>query len=71
MGIRDRDYMKRPSDGDGYDDSRPSSRPKSKAEEIAEQILKKYSRLFVYCGIGLVILIVAALIVTKFSAGGH
>ena len=67
MGIRDRDYMKRPSDDDGYSDLSSDS----KAEEIAQKILKKYSKLILYCGIGLGILVVVALIIAEFSGGGH
>ena len=65
MGIRDRDYMKRPSDG-GDDSS-----PESKAEEFAQRVLAK-SRKFILIGaIVLAILIVIALIMSRFSSGGH
>jgi hypothetical protein len=66
MGIRDRDYMKRRSDD--YDGGSSSG---SKAEEIAERFLSKFPRLFLYCGIGLVILILIAFVVLKFSGTGH
>jgi hypothetical protein len=65
MGIRDRDYMKRRSDDD---DGGSSSG--SKAEEIAERLLRKFPRLLLYCGIGLVILILIAFVVLKLS-GNH
>jgi len=55
--------MKRPSDDDGS--AGPSD---SRAEELAQKFLKKFPRFFIYCGIGLVVLIVVALIVLKFSA---
>ena len=67
MSIRDRDYMKRPSDDDGSDGSSTESR----AEEFAQRILKKYSRLFICGGIALALLIVAALIIVSFSHGPH
>ena len=66
MGIRDRDYMKRRSDDD-YD----GSSTESKAEEIAQRLLNKSPRLFLYCGIGFVILIVIALIILKVSGTSH
>ena len=76
MGIRDRDYMKRPSDGDGqyrggheYDaDDLPEY---SKAEQIAQMILTKYRKFFLVGGILLVVLIVGTLIVARFFGGSH
>jgi hypothetical protein len=62
MGMRDRDYMKRPSDDDG------ASGSDSKAEEFAQRFLRKYPRFFLYCGIGLGVLIVIALVVAKFNS---
>jgi hypothetical protein len=67
MGIRNRDYMKRPSDDDGQSGS-PSD---SKAEELARRFFQKYPRFFLYFGIGLGILIVIALVVAKFSGTSH
>jgi len=63
MGIRDRDYMKRPSDGNGP--RGPSL--DSKAEEIASRFLQKHPRFFLYVGIGLAALIVIAFIVDRLS----
>jgi hypothetical protein len=63
MGIRDRDYMRRPPDDDGQSGSLSDS----KAEEFAQRILKKYSRLFLYVGIAIGVLLVIAFIVAKFS----
>jgi hypothetical protein len=63
MGIRDRDYMKRPSD----DDDGSSS----KAEEMAQKLLNKFPRFLMYCGIGFVVLIVIALVALKFHAVSH
>jgi hypothetical protein len=67
MGIRGRDYMKRPSDDDGQGGS-PSD---SKAEEFARRFLQKYPRFFLYVCIGLGILILIAVVLTKFSGAGH
>jgi hypothetical protein len=64
MGIRDRDYMKRPSDDDD-----PS--PESKAEEFAERVLARSRKAILICGIVLGLIIVVALILSKFSGGGH
>jgi len=59
--------MKRPSDGD---DERSSS-PESRAEEMAERILARSRKLILIGGIALAILIIIALIISKFSSGGH
>ena len=67
MGIRDRDYMKRPSD----DDDERSSSPESKAEEFAQRILARSRKLILIGGIALGILIVIALIMSRFSGAGH
>jgi hypothetical protein len=64
MGIRDRDYMKRPSD----DDDERNSSLESRAEEMAQRILVRSRKAILIVGIALVILIVAGLIVAKFSA---
>jgi hypothetical protein len=66
MSIRDRDYMKRPSDDDGP--GGPSS--DSKAEDIARRFFQKYPRFFLYFGLGLGILIVIALLIARFSGTG-
>jgi hypothetical protein len=65
MGIRDRDYMKRPSDGD--DDSSPES----KAEEFAQRVLARSRKLILIGGIVLAIVIIVGLIVSKMSSGSH
>ncbi len=65
MGIRDRDYMKRRPDND--DDSSPESR----AEEFAQRVLARSRKLIVIGGIALGILLLVALIIAKFSGGGH
>jgi len=62
MGIRDRDYMKRRSDDDP-----DGSSPESKAEEIAQKLLNKFPQLLLYCGIGLVILILITLAILKIA----
>lgn len=65
VGIRDRDYMKRPSDRG--DDSSSESR----AEAFAQRVLAKSRKLILIGGIVLAILVVIALIISKFSNGGH
>jgi hypothetical protein len=67
MGIRDRDYMKRPSDDDGE----RSSSPESKAEEFARRVLARSRKLLLIGGIALAILIIVALIMSKMSSGSH
>jgi hypothetical protein len=66
MGIRDRDYMKRRSDDD---DGGSSS--ESKAEEFAQRLLSNFPRILLYCGIGLIILLLIAFVVFKISSAGH
>ena len=65
MGIRDRDYMKRPSDDD--DDSSPES----KAEQFAQRVLARSRKILLIGGILLGIVIVVALIISRFSGAGH
>jgi hypothetical protein len=67
MGIRNRDYMKRPSDGD---DER-SSTPESRAEEFAQRVLARSRKLLIVGGIILGIVIIIALVMAKFSGSGH
>ena len=67
MGIRDRDYMKRPSD----DDDERSSSPESRAEEVAQRVLARFRKLRMIGGIALAILIIVAFIMSKMSGGGH
>lgn len=64
MGIRDRDYMKRPSDDDGE----RSSSSDSRAEEFVSRFLRRHPRFLVYVSIGICALIVIALVVAKFSS---
>jgi hypothetical protein len=76
MGIRDRDYMKRPSDDAGQPRGRheygADDLPEySKAEQIAQLILTKYRKVLLIGGILLAVLIVGALIVVRFSGGSH
>ena len=66
MGVRDRDYMKRPSD----DDEERSSSPESRAEEFAQRVLARSRKLFIIGGIVLAIVIIIALVMSKFS-GSH
>ena len=56
---------KRPSDDD--DDSSPESR----AEEFAQRVLARSRKLILIGGIVLGIVIVIALIMSRFSGGGH
>ena len=67
MGIRNRDYMKRPSDGD---DERGSSL-ESRAEEFAQRVLARSRKLLIIGGIILGIVIIIALVMAKFSGSGH
>jgi len=63
MGIRDRDYMKRPSDaGD-----RHSPDSDSKLEQFFADFLARHPRLPWVISIVLAILIAAALLAAKFS----
>jgi hypothetical protein len=56
--------MKRPSDDD-------DSTPESRAEEFAQRVLARSRKLILIGGIALGILIVVALIVSKYSGEGH
>ena len=67
MGIRDRDYMKRPSDDGGQHGSPPDS----KAEELARRFFTKYPHFLLYFGIAIGIMIVIALIIAKYSGAAH
>ena len=66
MGIRDRDYMKRPSDDDDDDSSL-----ESKAEDFAQRVLARSRKTLLICGILLAVIIIVALIASKFSGGNH
>ena len=63
MGIRSRDYMKRPSDDDG---DQPVT-PDNKLEAFLSSFLKRNSRFFIFLTVGLVALIVIALLIAKFT----
>jgi hypothetical protein len=63
MGIRNRDYMKQPSDDDGQN----ATPPNSKAEEFARRLLQNRHRLFLCMGVGLVIVAIIAAIIAKLS----
>ena len=67
MSIRDRDYMKRPSDDDGEGGSSSESR----AEEFTQRVLARSRKLVLIGGIVLGILIIIALVMSKISGGGH
>jgi hypothetical protein len=56
MALRDRDYMKRPSDDDGSRDV-PAE---SKVEELAGRFLRKKPRLLLYLGVGFGVLLLIA-----------
>jgi hypothetical protein len=58
--------MKRPSDDDGK-----GSSSNSKVEEFAQKILNKFPKILMFFGIGLVVIIMVALIVLKFSGSRH
>ena len=63
--------MKRPSGGDDDDDDERSSSPESRAEEFAERLLARSRKLILFGGIVLGILIVLALILSRFSGSSH
>ena len=67
MGIRNRDYMKRPSDGG----EERSSSPEARAEEFAQRLLARSRKLILIGGIILAILIIVALVMARFSGGGR
>jgi type II secretory pathway component PulM len=67
MSIKDRDYMKRPSDDD---DERSSSPESTRAEEFAQRVLARSRKLLLIGGIVLGIVIIFALVMSKLS-GGH
>ena len=66
MGIRSRDYMKRPSDGDGGEPSTPDT----KLEAFLSGFLNKHPKFFIYLSVALVALIVIALLIAKFTTSG-
>jgi hypothetical protein len=67
MGIRDRDYMKRPSDDDGEGGSSSESR----AEESAQRVLARSRKLILIGAITLGILIVIALVLARLSGSAR
>jgi hypothetical protein len=67
MGIRDRDYMKRPSGDDG-DDARPSG---SKLDAFFSEFLSRHPRLLLVLLLVLAAAILVAVIMAKISSGGN
>ena len=67
MGIRDRDYMKRPSD----DDAQRASSPDARLEACLSGFLSRHPRFFLVAGVGLAVLIVLAIVVTKVAGRAH
>ena len=67
MGIQNRDYMKRPSD----DDERRASSSDSKLEALLSGFLQRHPRFFIYVGISLAVLVIAAIIVAKLTTRSH
>jgi peptidoglycan/LPS O-acetylase OafA/YrhL len=63
MGIRDRDYMKRPDDGD----ARSSSG--SRLESYFDGFLRRHPRLFPGILVVLVVAILTAAVIAKISGG--
>ena len=59
--------MKRPSD----DEDEESPSPESKAEEFAQRVLARSRKAILIFGIALGVVIVVALIVSRFSGAGH
>ncbi|HEY6170035.1 MAG TPA: hypothetical protein VI454_18500 [Verrucomicrobiae bacterium] len=64
MGILNRDYMKRSSDDD--DDGR-GSLSDSKVEAFLSGFLQRHPRFFIYVGIGLGVMVVAAIVVARLT----
>jgi hypothetical protein len=63
MGIRDRDYMKRPSD----DDAERALSPDAKLEAFLSGFLGRHPRFFLVAGLVLAALVVLAIVVAKFA----
>ncbi len=63
MGIQSRDYMKRPPD----DDDHASSTPDAKLEAFFSSFLHKHPRFFLYVGVAIAILAIAAVIIIKLA----
>jgi hypothetical protein len=59
MGIQDRDYMKRPSDGG----SAPSAA--DRVEQFSSGFFARHPRFFLYVMLGLVVLAIGALVVVR------
>jgi hypothetical protein len=67
MGIRDRDYMKRPSD----DDAQRASSPDARLEAFLSGFLSRHPRFFLVAGGVLAVLVVLAIVVAKFAGKNH
>lgn len=67
MGIRDRDYMKRPRAEDGT--PRPSSN--DTIEDVLGGFLQRHPRFFLYLGLGLGALILIGLVAATLSGGSR
>lgn len=67
MGIRNRDYMKRPSDGD---DER-ASEPDARLEGFFSAFLEKHPKFFRYSGIALVAIFILTIVLAKALSGAH
>ena len=64
MGIQDRDYMKRPTS----EDPETASTLAGKLEAFFSGILQRHPRLPLVVGIVLAVLIIAALLMARFSS---
>jgi len=64
MGIYNRDYMKRPSD----DDEERAYGSDEKLEAFFSGFLRRHPRFFLYFGIGLTVVVVAAIVLAKTSS---
>ncbi|MHB8519491.1 MAG: hypothetical protein ACYDH9_01920 [Limisphaerales bacterium] len=67
MGIRDRDYMKRPSG----DEAQRGSSPDARLEALLNGFLQRHPRFFIYLVVAVVGLIIVALVVAKFADKGQ
>ncbi|PYJ57400.1 MAG: hypothetical protein DME24_19380 [Verrucomicrobia bacterium] len=66
MGIQNRDYMKRPSDGDdgGGSENNPAA---AKLERLFTGFLKTHPRFLLIIGVALALLVIIALVIAGFS----
>ena len=67
MGIRDRDYMRRPSD----DDAERASSPDAKLEAFLSGFLGRHPRFLLVAGLVLAALVILAIVASKLAGKNH